>query len=374
IVLSYTGMFKDPTPGGTKPGCEEAFVSAEAWVRYANIINAYGIKYWMIGNESYNTNEHSYNGFATKEQYRDDVKELSQRLKTIDPSIKIIANGNTNDWWETVLGGASAHIDYLGISNFPVWEFKEGYNYYRNNTPELKQSIDRAINSIYAFAPEADKARLKLIVTEVNCMDWEGSWENNNDLGHCLVTFEILGEQLNEEHIKASLFWSTRWLKFDRMTEISSAINDSGHISPNGKAIEIWGNFIGNKMVALNSTSIIRTFASCDSEQNKLFVYIINKDFHAKPVKLNLENFPAKKAILRQFSGSGPLDRNPVLSLKYDIEAIENNFLVLLPAVSLTILEISQEENSIAKKTAYSHLIIYPNPSKGIITVGLTPY
>ncbi|MDQ3191857.1 MAG: fibronectin type III domain-containing protein [Bacteroidota bacterium] len=50
IVLSYTGMFKDPTPGGTKPGREEAFVSAEAWVRYSNIINNYGIKYWMIGN------------------------------------------------------------------------------------------------------------------------------------------------------------------------------------------------------------------------------------------------------------------------------------------------------------------------------------
>ncbi|MDQ3191858.1 MAG: T9SS type A sorting domain-containing protein [Bacteroidota bacterium] len=202
-------------------------------------------------------------------------------------------------------------------------------------------------------------------------MDWEGSWENNNDLGHSLVTFEILGEQLKEEHIKASLFWSTRWLKFDRMTKISSAINDSGDISPNGKAIEIWGNFIGNKMVESNSTLKIRTFASSDFEKNKLFVYMINKDFHAKPVKLNLENFPAKKALLRQFSGSGPLDKNPVLLLKNDIEAIENNLLVHLPAVSITILEISQEENSITEKTSDSQLKIYPNPSKGIINIGL---
>ena len=78
---------------------EEGFVSgdleaaarrAAAWVRYANITHHYGVKYWEIGNESY----HLGTRYAlTSKEYAKALKLFSQKMKAVDPSIKIGAIG-----------------------------------------------------------------------------------------------------------------------------------------------------------------------------------------------------------------------------------------------------------------------------------------
>ena len=59
---------------------------AADWVRYANKIKHYGIKYWEIGNESYLKGTR-YS--ITAREYAKAIKLYSQKMKAVDHSIKI---------------------------------------------------------------------------------------------------------------------------------------------------------------------------------------------------------------------------------------------------------------------------------------------
>lgn len=376
ITVSYDGMFGLQTPGGTIPTRAQLLSSAEAWVHYANITKGYNIKYWMIGNESYNTNMFSYNGNTTKENYRDDIIEFSNRMKAIDPNIKIVANGEGDDWWQTVLEGASGAIDYLAINNFPVWQYPGGYEYYSNNTPELVNKITTAANAISAYSTPADKAKLKIIITEFNSMDWGGSWENTNDMGHAMISFEIAGEQLKKKDIEATAFWTTRWVDNDKMTDIAGALDKNGGLTANGKAISIWGNFLGKKMVSSGSTTFIRTFASTDSSSNKLYIYMINKGKTQSLVNLNLNGFISNStAKIWELKGSGPFDKNPIWSQKEGFDLTTSNLTLNLSSVSITLVEITPNSSTEVDKIPGSENIpnngfeVSPNPSSGKVHV-----
>ena len=247
IVVAYDCMYKTAaTNTALVPTKEQLLKNAEEWVRYANVLKKYRVKYWMIGNESYNACD--YNGCATASQYRDDVIAFSQRMKSVDPTIKIIANGDNDAWWASVLPTASTHIDYLGLSNYPIWNYSGGYDYYRTRTPNFMEIVQTAEKAIRTYAPISERNRLKIITTEFNSMDWSGTWPDNNDLGHALVSFEILGEHLKNPLIECTNFWNTRWVNnATSNNHIYDALNKNGDLNANGRAIAIWGNYLLKK-------------------------------------------------------------------------------------------------------------------------------
>lgn len=338
IVVAYDCMYKAASCG-TVPTKEQLLVAAEEWVRYANITKGYNIKYWMIGNESYHTG--SYNGQATATQYRNDVIEFSQRMKAIDPNIKIIANGDGNAWWSTVLPTAAPHIDYLGVSNYPVYNYTGGYSYYQNSTPNLMVQASNAINAINSYAPASERNRLKVISTELNSMDWSGTWANSNDVGHALVTFEMIGEHLKNPKVAGALLWNTRWVEnVTSPNHVYDAIKANGSLNANGKALAIWGNELLNKMVSTTSTTTLRTFASYSGGYSQLNVYIINKSTSAQQVSLNLANYPLGANAQRwEFKGTGPSDVNPNWTQGANVSAIGSQAAISVPGASITVLK-----------------------------------
>jgi hypothetical protein len=80
-------------------------------VRYANITKGYSVKYWEIGYLDFN------NGATTAEQYAADLKEFSDAMTAVNPTI----NGLGLKWWRMVLSSAAAKIDFLGVHVYPVW-------------------------------------------------------------------------------------------------------------------------------------------------------------------------------------------------------------------------------------------------------------
>jgi hypothetical protein len=313
IVVPYDCMYKAIPAGctGTIPTKAQLLTNAEEWVRYANLIKHYNIKYWMIGNESYNTS--AANGHATAAQYRDDIVQFSQRMKAVDPTIKIIANGDNQNWWSIVLPTAAPHIDFLGVSNYPVWQFNGGYTHYKNNSTDLMGVVNDATSAINQYAPTAHKSRIRVITTELNSMDWSGAWPNNNDLGHALVTFEMIGEHLKNPKVEAALLWNTRWINsLTNPSDLYDAIDKNGRPEANGKALTIWGKNMLKKMVATTSTTKIRTFASYDPVSQELNVFLLNKETTSMPANLSWTNYLTKGKMERwEFKGSSPADVNP---------------------------------------------------------------
>jgi alpha-L-arabinofuranosidase len=338
ITVAYDCMYKAGSCGSV-PTREQLLRTAEEWVRYANITKKYGVKYWMIGNESFMSC--SYNGCATAAQYRDDVILFSQRMKAVDPSIKIIANGEKSSWWQTVLPTAAKHIDFLGISNYPIWQYSGGYDYYRTRNPDLLKEVTVAINGINQHAPSSERERLKVIVSEFGSMDWQGSWADNNDIGHAIVLFDMMGQQLINSKVHSSYFWNTRWVNnATKANDIYDALNKSGGLNANGLILSVWGKHLLKQMVQASSNTQIRTFASRDQVTGKLNIFLINKETSAQNVNLSVSNYASSASGKRwEYKGSGPSSVNPTWAQNGTV-ALNNSALSLsLPATSVTVLE-----------------------------------
>ena len=104
---------------------------AAAWVEYCNgsVTSKYGairaangnsqpfhVKFWEIGNEIWGDWVRGHSDAAT---YANNLNRYVEKMKSVDPSIKVIASGdNSLDWNRTVLIIAGKNIDYLAIHHY----------------------------------------------------------------------------------------------------------------------------------------------------------------------------------------------------------------------------------------------------------------
>ncbi|HKN36413.1 MAG TPA: alpha-L-arabinofuranosidase C-terminal domain-containing protein [Terriglobales bacterium] len=104
---------------------------AAAWVEYANgaantkygrmrVANGHPeplrVKYWEVGNEIWGS---WVRGHSDAETYARNYLRYAEAMKTVDPSIQLIAVGDNNlDWDRTVLEIAGSHIDYLAVHHY----------------------------------------------------------------------------------------------------------------------------------------------------------------------------------------------------------------------------------------------------------------
>ena len=307
VTVAADEYLVDYPEGCTWASREELIEHAVEWVRYSNIKKGYGVRYWMIGNESW----HENNVNSTAEIYARDVVDFSVAMKAVDPSIYIIPNGNSTAFSETVLEIAGDYIDYFCISNYPVWEYKAGYATYRDTLQDLMHPVNRALTAIKNTGLEND---LKIIIAEYGPFDWGKYWPFINDMGHALCNFEMTGRQLHVPEIDFSQFWNTRWINNDSIeNSVFDALDQHGNFNANGYTMMIWGNFLGDQMVKTVSTIHIRSFASYVPEEKRLYVYLMNMMEEPQSISMDLEGFDVESILhARELVGEGPDDVDPV--------------------------------------------------------------
>jgi len=307
ICVAADEYLVDYPEGCTWATREELINHAVEWVRYANIKKGYGIKYWMIGNESW----HEQNENSTAEIYARDVIDFSKAMKAVDPSILIIPNGNDVDFSETVLKIAGDYSDMLCISNYPIYNYRAGYATYRDTLQDL---ISPASNALTAMKNAGSPEGMKIIVAEYGPFDWGRKWPMINDMGHALCNFEMTGELLKIPQVEFSCFWNTRWIENDLDEHsVYDALDKRGNFNANGYGMMIWGNFLGEKMIKTTSTIHIRTFASHVPEEKLLYVYILNKSEGPEMINLNPGSYKVRSVLeAHQLVSQGPDDLDPV--------------------------------------------------------------
>ncbi len=334
ICVAADEYLVDYGEGCTWASRDELIQHAVEWVRYANIKKGYDVKYWMIGNESW----HKQNINSTAELYARDVVDFSKAMKAVDPTILIVPNGNSVDFWEKVITIAGDHMDHLSFSNYPVYEYKAGYETYRDTIQNLMHPVNRTITAIEKFATEEQKSRWKLINVEYGPFDWGDFWPKENNMGMNLANFEMTGMQLLEPKMLFSCFWNTRWINNDSVEHSAfDALDRDGDFNANGMGLMIWGNNLGEKMVHTTSTTHLRTFASFSAEKNRLFVYIINKLPEDQSIELNIVH-PGKPDLVqaRELVGDGPDDVEP---LWLECEPWKDPVMIQVKGTSITLIE-----------------------------------
>jgi hypothetical protein len=313
---------------------DELIAHAVEWVRYANIKKGYGVKYWLIGNESW----HRQNINSTAEIYARDVIEFSKAMKAVDPTISVVPNGNSVEFWEQVITIAGEHMDHLCFSNYPVYEYRAGYETYRDTLQDLMHPVRRAQTAIAQFATPDQKARWKLINAEYGPFDWGNYWPRISNMGMTMATFEMTGHQLNEPDLLFSCFWNTRWINNDSVDHSAyDALDRDGNFNAIGMGLAIWGNYLGAKMVKTTGTVHLRTFASFSPEEQRLYIYLINTDPGIQAVDLKIA-LPGSAEIVmaRELLGEGPDDVDPVWQ---ECEMWKNPTRFRVKGTSITVVE-----------------------------------
>jgi alpha-L-arabinofuranosidase len=341
VVVCYDSIHRPASFGGTAPTRAEVIEAAREWVRYANVTRGYGIRYWEIGNETDYPADTNYNGGNPGSAgYAADLVDFSRAMKSVDPTIRIGANGNSRAWFDDVLARAAAHIDYLVVHHYPTYQWTRGYDEFRLAQPNLASAADMAIAAIRA-GPAAHRSRIQVAVTEVNAIDWSGVWPNQNDLGHALVLFDLFGQHLSRPEVSFTLLWNTRWV--DAGHPVYHAFNDRNELQPTGRALAIWGQFLHARMVRTTSTFNVRAYASRNNSNDALTVFLLNKHNAPLSVDLALTGFAADGAMGRwEFSGAGPSDPDPRWRQLPDAAVAGSSGSLALPATSITVLRFSR--------------------------------
>lgn len=316
---------------------EDLIKNAVEWVRYSNIKKGYNVKYWMIGNECW----HNNNENSTPDIYARDVVDFSKAMKAVDPSILIIPNGNSVDFFKRVLAIAGNEIDLICLSNYPIYDYRAGYATYRDTLQNLLGPVDRALTAMEEMNSESGMKKFKMIVAEYGPFDWAYKWPFINDMGHNLYNFEMTGEQLQTPEIEFSCFWNTRWIENDSVENVVyDALDKDGNFNAIGYGLMIWGRYLGQSMVRTTSTLHIRTFASYSPAEKILYAYLLNKA--EAPVAINLQiidHSVARVESYGQLTGQGPGDVDPVWNDNVTIAKKDLDDL-LLPPVSISVIKI----------------------------------
>lgn len=338
IVVPYDAMYSNITTC-IKPTKAFLIDHAKEWVRYANITKGYNVKYWMIGNESFLTT--TYNGFTTANQYAIDITAFADAMRSVDPTIKIIANGKT-DWWQTILQSPAADkIDYLANSNYLGSAFTS-YAYYRDNRPDLNGETNNAINAINSFTTGANRDRIKVMESEYNSIAFAtNGWPLQNNTGHALCNFQMLADGLLKPKLAASFLWNTRWITNQTEPQnIYDALDANGNLNATGKALKILSENLLNSMVTTSDGGFIKAYATYNNTDKKLKIFLINKDDAPQKIKLSLTNYLTTfNYQVNEFKGTSADDKFPTWATDAAIKTGNSVPLSLvLPRNSVTML------------------------------------
>ena len=307
--------------------------NAVSWVRYANIVKKYGVKYWEIGNENWQS--------LTADDCADLAVRFSRAMKMADPAIKIGVSGNSRAYFETLLQKAGHDIDFLVASCYPCYEWRS-YDYYAGKA-EVNLIPSGVIEAIRDFGGGRFKDKIKVVAAEINSWDWsQDGWSTESNLGHALVTWEIFGQLLTNEQIDLGMLWTTRWMDYGS-TSIANALGPRNQLNLPGMILKIWGSFLLDKMVAVDRTETLVNYASFDPPSGGLNLFLLNKSYRDRDITIAIRSIHEYRfGSVYRLQGSGPDDAAPHWSGGAEITLTKNEASgLLLPATSLTVVKLA---------------------------------
>ncbi|HEX8658887.1 MAG TPA: hypothetical protein VF690_15185, partial [Hymenobacter sp.] len=342
IVVAFDGMYKPAAAGAASLTYSQALETAKAWVNYANKVKGYNVKYWSLGNETWNTDSYAGNnpGYT---QYGTDVATFAQAMKAIDPTIKIGINGNSASDFNLALAECAAYVDFLDVHTYPCYGFKE-YSSYADTNISPTGIVDVAQAAINALPNAADRSRIFIAMTEISALAYTtGDWDKANAVNHGLANFDLLAQLANDSRVKFTQFWNTRWVENnDAQPHPHDALDKSNNLNASGKALAVLFNNVFDKMVSTSSTASVRTFATYDSSTDALTVFLLNKSQAAATTTLTLQNYTADPTVAKWvYKGSSVSDVNPTYAQQAGATAGSNTVSLELDPASITVLKLT---------------------------------
>lgn len=333
IVVALDTIFNTPTGTGawtiTKA---QAIANAVEMVRWCNITNDYGVRYWELGNESWSDSTGYTAGYVTggvpqPATYGADFADMAAAMKAVDPTILVGMNGNQQAFYETAIAAAgAANVDFLAAHRYPF--FNTDYAaYLAISSPNMVSEANRASLAIAGLSAPHN-SRIFVMMTET------GFNSQPNDLGAAVIMAHILGAQLATGNIAATLVWNTRYPPGGASHDV---LDDYNRLKPSGMGQSLAARLAPGKMVtATSSNADVVAYASRHLGLGRTAVLLINRALTSNAVNVAVAG--ATGGSRYQLSGTGSADQSPTLARTAVTVTAGLTPTLTLPGVSVTLL------------------------------------
>lgn len=356
---------------------EDALNETVALIKYCQS-HDFDVQYFYLDNETY----HDGNSFNkdvdqdgegwTAELYAQKINLYSDSIRKYVPGAKLIPNWNRsitsgNGGLKTIINIAGANIDYIdvhwywkfGVASWEEWKAKSPMEleteWYDGGT--IKDEIDAFKN----LTTNLGFPNIKLASLEWNI--GPGPWQE--DPFHTKFRTALMQSEIQMQMMLGGLeiasMWSTQWPGTADAKDRFLVDPDEGYTpNPSAKVFELYKNALKGQLVFSSSSDKEIACAAIIQEENRVFVYLLNKKEVATSVNINMNGYDL-------------LSVNQVLSFEEpgilkSLDPTQNGdtYSLLIPENSLSMIEFQIGFSNLIPVRKYSDratLEVWPNPA-----------
>ena len=289
---------------------KEFIEHAKGWVRYANVVKNYNVRYWEIGNENWHPKSKNPVEKRTRE-----ILEIAGAMRAIDPSIKIGSSGVNGD-----------NLDFVTYSNYALMDFDEYRVAVNPPFSRVREKTQHSCESDKVFAVEFNAVQF------VEPKDW------NHDVSHCIQLFDMMGQLLSADRIEMCALWGTRWMETEHSGFIWYLVDNKNVLTPIGYIYGMWSKNLKPNMINVSGPGQTRCFATHDPESGDISIMIINQSDESRTIQLEGLTTSEKAITQQTFSGKNP-NHNWGSLTETDVTG---NTAFILPGISANVINITR--------------------------------
>jgi alpha-N-arabinofuranosidase len=342
---------------------------AAAWVQYCNgdpqsehgrtrsangSPKPFQVKYWEIGNEIWGDWVRGHSDAIT---YANNLNRYVEKMKAVDPSIKIIVSGDNDlDWDRTVLKIAGQNIDYLAVHHYyGPKEMKGDANNLRAHPLNYERFYGEIQRIIRELVPGRD---IKLAINEWNTtlpLPAQHSMESAIYAARLMNVFERNGELVEMSAVSdmvngwsGGIIQASRHAVFVTPTYLVNVLYAS-HLGRERLASTLRGPTFASTLEG-SSVPALDAVVSRSANGQQIFIKVVNTDAaHAIPMQILLNGARvAKKARIETVNGnelttSNDFSHPDAVHIKTNTISAGPSFVITVPEHSVSVITVAVE-------------------------------
>ncbi|NLG78730.1 MAG: hypothetical protein GX492_02735 [Firmicutes bacterium] len=259
------------TPSITVNYTEKPDLAAE-WVRYANRVKGYGVRYWEVGDEEY--------FLVDGGSYAARFSHFARAMKAQDPSIKVGANISPSrpDWSRRVLRDAGSYIDFVVHNWYPQSPRKEDDTYLLSTPPRLAQDV-AAIRKMLKDEVPARANEIKVHIGGYNSVSYAPGPQTTSHV-NALWLADVLGTMAGAG-VDAAGFWALHNVYPPRQGDygiITSTPENAPY--PTYHVFQLFKDHFGDVYLRSSSSDnrvVVHASAKGDSTRGTIHLIVVNR-------------------------------------------------------------------------------------------------
>jgi len=277
---------------------------AAEWVRWANIKNNFGVKYWEIGNELNGGWEAGHirpdGSEMTAEKYVEIFVAYAKAMKAVDPTIKIGGPScdisHHEDYFEPLLRIAGEHVDFLTLHFYSLRSSLAPEAKLFDGLASLKPATDKIKSLVHKYQPQRENE------IEISITEWNSKLPKDKDayrLFNGLWFSAWIGEMM-----KNGVSSATVWDMFSGADNGHGLLVKKGNdYVPTGRywGFWLWSRYMADTLIESDITANEDVHVYATRSKDRLYIMLMNESRTAThKLKLNVKDMeiaPAGKLV-----------------------------------------------------------------------------